>query len=104
MPRRLPSLPDVEMQRRGASQAKEVYAVTDGADWLQSFLDLHWPDAVRIPDFPYAAEHLHLLIQALKLTEMNLPSDLLSCLLHRLKHGGPRLLLRLLQQLLSQVV
>jgi hypothetical protein len=46
-----------EMQRRGVSQAKAVCAVTDGADWIQGFVDLHRPDAVRILDFPHAAEH-----------------------------------------------
>src|SRR5215469_25937 len=58
-------LAEVEMRRRGVSQAKAVCAVTDGADWLQSFLDLHRPDAVRMLDFPHAAEHVHLLIEAL---------------------------------------
>jgi hypothetical protein len=29
----------VEMHRRGVSQAKEVCAVADGADWIQDFVD-----------------------------------------------------------------
>jgi hypothetical protein len=56
---------DVEMRRRGVSQAKAVCAVTDGADWIQGFVDLHRPDALRVLDFPHAAEHVHMLIEAL---------------------------------------
>jgi hypothetical protein len=36
---------EVEMRRRGVSQAKAVCAVTDGAGWIQSFIDLHRSDA-----------------------------------------------------------
>jgi hypothetical protein len=93
------NLAEVEMRRRGISQAKEVCAVTDGADWLQGFVDLHRPDALRILDFPHAAEHLNLLIQALQQAGIHLPADLLPRLLHRLKHQGPRLLKRLLERL-----
>jgi hypothetical protein len=84
----------VEMQRRGVSQAKAVCAVTDGADWIQGFVDLHRPDAVRILDFPHAAEHLNLLIEALQHAGVPLPSNVLERSLHILKHRGPGLLLR----------
>jgi len=96
-------LAEVEMGRRGVSQAKEVAAVTDGAEWLQGFLDLHCPEAVRILDFAHAAEHLSALIQALQQAGMKLPSDLLERLLHRLKHRGPALLLYLLAHLPSHL-
>ena len=84
----------VEMHRRGVSQAKAVCAVTDGADWIQGFVDLHRPDAVRILDFPHAAEHLNLLIEALQHAGVTLPSNVLERSLHILKHRGPSLLLR----------
>lgn len=96
-------LAEVEMRRRGVSQAQEVCAVMDGADWLQSFVDLHRPDALRILDFPHAAEHVTLLLQGVQQAGIDLPSDLLPRLLHRLKHHGPRLLLRLVERLPSQV-
>ena len=67
-------------------------------------MEQHRPDALRILDFPHAAGHLNLVIQALKLAGMDLPPDLLSRLLHRLKHGGPRLLMRLLERLPSHIV
>lgn len=47
-----------ETHRRGVERAKQVSAVTDGAEWAQSFIDYHRADAVRILDFPHAAEHL----------------------------------------------
>jgi hypothetical protein len=92
-------LAEVEMRRRAVSCAHQICAVTDGADWLQGFLDLHCPGALRILDFPHAAQHLHLLIAALSQAGMDLPSDLLERLCHRLKHRGPDLLMRLLSRL-----
>jgi hypothetical protein len=48
----------LETHRRGTATAGTVAAVLDGAAWLQGFVDLHRPDAVRILDFPHAAQHL----------------------------------------------
>jgi hypothetical protein len=87
-------LAHVEMQRRGVSQSKAVCAVTDGADWIQGFIDLHRHDALRILDFPHAAEHVSLLIEALQQEGVALPHDVLERSLHILKHRGPGLLLR----------
>ena len=47
-----------ETHRRGVESAKKVSAVADGADWVQGFIDYHRVDAIRILDFPHAAEHL----------------------------------------------
>jgi hypothetical protein len=58
-------LVEVETRRRQLVQAKEVYAVMDGADWLQALVDIHRPDALRILDFPHAVEHLNQLLEAL---------------------------------------
>jgi hypothetical protein len=44
----------VETHRRGAETAKPVCAVSDGAEWIQGFVDLHRPEAVRILDFRQA--------------------------------------------------
>jgi hypothetical protein len=97
-------LAEAEMRRRGVSLAKEVCAVTDGAGWLQGFFDLHRPDALRILDFPHAAEHVNLLLQALQQAGMNVPSDLLVRLLHRLKHRGPSHLIPLLTRLSTSLL
>jgi hypothetical protein len=48
----------VEIHRRGVENAKEVAAVMDGAEWEQSYIDYHCPQAVRILDFAHAAEHI----------------------------------------------
>jgi hypothetical protein len=47
-----------EVQRRGVETAGLVAGVVDGADWCQAFFDAHRPDAVRILDFPHAAQRL----------------------------------------------
>jgi hypothetical protein len=46
----------VEVHRRGLSQAPQVAAVSDGAEWLQGVIDSHRAEAVRILDFPHAAK------------------------------------------------
>lgn len=48
----------VETQRRGLERAGAVAAVTDGAEWIQSWVQTHVPGAVRILDLPHAVEHL----------------------------------------------
>ena len=51
----------VETHRRGIETAGQVAAVADGAPWIQTFVDFHRPDAVRILDFPHAAEYVSLI-------------------------------------------
>jgi len=77
------------MQKPLVSQAKAVCAVTDGADWIQGFVDMHRPDAVRILDFPHATEHVKLLIEALQQVGVVLPAQVFERSLHILKHRGP---------------
>ncbi len=47
-----------ELQRRGIERAGRVGAVVDGAEWGQTFLAYHSPEAVRILDLPHACAHL----------------------------------------------
>lgn len=51
-------LATLELHRRGIEGARRVGAVVDGADWCQRFVDYQYAEAVRILDFPHAAEHL----------------------------------------------
>jgi len=51
-------LATVEIHRRGVERAGRVGAVVDGAEWCQTFIDLHAPQAVRILDFPHAAAYV----------------------------------------------
>lgn len=46
----------VETEGRGLLHAPAVAAVSDGAEWIQQFVGYHRPDALRILDFPHAAE------------------------------------------------
>jgi hypothetical protein len=43
-----------ELQRRGIDNAEQVVTINDGAEWIQSFADYHFPKAVRILDFSHA--------------------------------------------------
>jgi hypothetical protein len=54
----------VELQRAGMATATTVCGVMDGADWEQTFLDVHRADAIRILDFPHAVEYLTRAAQA----------------------------------------
>lgn len=53
-----------EIHRRGVETAGIVVGVVDGAPWCQTFLDVHCPQAVRILDFPHAAQRLTALAEA----------------------------------------
>jgi hypothetical protein len=92
-------LAEAETRRRHIVQAKEVCAVMDGADWLQAFVEIHRRDAVRILDFPHAAEHLAKLLEALSASGLTLPSQMLERCLHVLKHRGPGALARMADRL-----
>src|SRR5260370_3610895 len=66
-------LAEVELRRRGVRQAQAICAVTDGAVWLQHFIDLHRPDAVRILDFPHAAEYVSAIVEAVLASGRHVP-------------------------------
>ena len=89
----------VEMHRRSVEKAGEVAAVMDGAEWEQGFADYHCPAAIRILDFPHAAEHVNQIGEALYGEHTAESRAWLSERLHRLKHEGPDELLCEFQQL-----
>src|SRR5207249_3938535 len=45
-----------ELYRRRLENAAQVAAVSDGAEWIQGWIDFHCPHATRILDFPHAAQ------------------------------------------------
>jgi hypothetical protein len=47
-----------ELYRRQLETAAQVASVSDGAEWIQGFIDLHAPSATRILDFPHAAQRI----------------------------------------------
>jgi hypothetical protein len=79
----------VETHRCGVENAQVVAAVNDGAEWIQSFIDYHRPDAVRILDFPHAAGYVSQLGQASLSAESAAHRTWLTHQLHTLKHEGP---------------
>ena len=58
-------LATLEMHRRGVERAGQVVAVNDGADWIQQFIDLHAPRAIRVLDFSHASAYVHAVGHAL---------------------------------------
>jgi hypothetical protein len=88
-----------EMRRRKVMTAAAVCAVTDGAEWCQGITNVYRPDAVRILDFPHAMEHIARLLEALERAGVPMPTAMLDRCAHILKHGGPRPLLRLIDQI-----
>ena len=82
-------LATLELHRRGLEGARRVGAVVDGAVWCQSFVDLHYPAAVRILDFAHAAEYLTAIAQTLGANGPLLSPTQLAEVRHALKHDGP---------------
>jgi hypothetical protein len=77
-----------ETHRRGVERAGQIAAVTDGAEWEQGFIDFHCPQAVRILDFPHAAERVSAIGQALWGLESEATQTWLGERLHGLKQEG----------------
>lgn len=86
-----------ETRRRGLEKATQVAAVTDGAVWLQGMIDLHCPQAVRILDFPHAAQRLSECVAQVRAAGLSVADDWLTRQLHTLKYEGPALLLATLR-------
>ena len=89
----------VETHRRGVTLAPRVCAVVDGAEWCQHFLDWHGPDAVRILDFPHAAEYVSTAARSVFGADSSALIAWLDQHLHELKHGDPEAVLAALQAL-----
>lgn len=92
----------VETQQRGVERAAAVVAVTDGAEWIQKFIDHHCPQAVRILDFPHAAEYVNTFAQALPAASEAEKTAWLGQQLHQLKTEGPSALLATLRQTVAE--
>lgn len=92
----------VEIHQRGVERAGRVAAVMDGAEWQQGFVDFHCPEAVRILDFPHAAERLSGIAAEMYGTDSPATRQWLDPRLHQLKHDGPAALLAELRDLRRQ--
>lgn len=78
-----------ELYRRRVETAGGIATVSDGAEWIQGFIDFHCPDATRILDFPHAAQRICQIGEAvLGPDHAGLPAWQ-KRQLHTLKHHGP---------------
>ena len=91
-----------EIHRRGVETAAQVAAPADGAEWVQRFVDFHCPEAVRILDFPHAAERISAVGQVIFGQGDAQTSAWLDHQLHQLKHAGPAELLAELRRLQTE--
>jgi hypothetical protein len=78
-----------EIDRRGFLDAKQVCAVQDGAEWIQTLIDAQRADAVRILDFYHAAEYISEIATLVRNAGTPLAENWLAEQLHELKHHGP---------------
>lgn len=79
-----------ELHRRGLENAQKVVAVNDGAEWIQSFLDYHCPQAERILDFAHAASYVAQAGKAIWEEDGGTFKGWFDNACHRLKHGPPQ--------------
>jgi hypothetical protein len=91
-----------ELDHRGFFQAKEVGAVQDGAEWIQSLLAIIRADAVRILDFYHAGQYLNEIAQFVTQAGTSLPEKWLEEQLHELKHQGAENVLAEVNRLLQE--
>ena len=78
-----------EVLHRGLEQAPQVAAVSDGATWIQDFVDDHCPHAVRILDVAHAAEYLAAAAQASFGPGTEASSEWFATQRHALRHDEP---------------
>jgi hypothetical protein len=94
-------LATAEMERRGVCQAQQVAAVQDGAEWIQSLIDAHRADAVRILDFYHAADYVNQIATLLSKAGTPLKENWVQDQLHERKHHGPANVLEEVARLLK---
>jgi hypothetical protein len=90
-----------ELHRRGIETAEAVGAVVDGAIWCQKVIDLHYPEAVRILDFPHAGEYVSSIGHTVGADGPLLEAAAIAQVLHDLKHSGPAEVLTSLRDLMA---
>jgi len=90
------------MHRRGTETAQTVCAVSDGAEWIQGFVDLQRPDAVRILDVPHALGYVAHAGQAVYGEGTGAFTQWFTTQRQALKQGDPAEVLRALRRLAAK--
>jgi hypothetical protein len=96
------SLATVEAHARGLTLARQVVAVNDGAEWIQRVIDLHCPEAVRIVDFPHAAQRLSAIATAVWGEGQADGQTWFVTQRQHLRHAGPEPVLAAIHQLCAE--
>jgi hypothetical protein len=91
-----------ELERRGVYQRQQVCAVQDGAEWIQSLIDAHRADAVRILDVYHAAGYVGDIATLLREAGTPVAENWVEDQLHELKHHGPANVLEEVARLLKE--
>ncbi|MDX2029236.1 MAG: hypothetical protein SF339_01105, partial [Blastocatellia bacterium] len=91
-----------ETHRRGVERAGRVCGVCDGAEWEQKFIDYHRPDAVRILDFPHAAEYVAAVGRSVYGEQSVEFNQWFNTRRHQLRHGEEEEVLAALRRLSQQ--
>jgi hypothetical protein len=86
-----------ELYRRQIEMAEQVASVSDGAEWIQGFIDFHTPTATRILDSPHAAQRICQIGEAVLGAEHASLAAWRTRQLHHLKHDGPQAVLESLR-------
>lgn len=92
-----------ELHRRGLENASLVVTVNDGSQWIQSFTDYHFPDAVRILDFRHATDYLVVAAKAAFGEDTPEFRSWIARTCHQLKHKPPQQTIADLSLLQTQV-
>jgi hypothetical protein len=79
-----------ELYRRQLEAVDQLAFVSDGAEWIQGFIDFHAPDARRILDVPHAAQRICQIGEAVLGSEHAALANWQTRQLHQLKHEGAR--------------
>jgi len=79
-----------ELQRRGIDNAQRIVTINDGAEWIQSFADYHFPKAVRILDFSHALGYISQAGQGVWGESTERSNQWYRRMRHQLKHQPPQ--------------
>jgi len=92
-----------EALRRGLKQAKEVFIVADGGIWIWNLAEERFPHATGILDFYHASEHLWAAAHALHENDAEGAKKWVEPLLHKLRHGKEKVVLKRLGELKNRL-
>jgi hypothetical protein len=82
----------------GLSQARQIVALGDGAEWIWNIVAMHFPGSIEILDYYHACEHIWSLANALYGEDSERGKRWAETHCRRLREAGPGSLLRALKR------